>query len=83
MWYEYLIVFVVAFVAECCAAGYTLAVARNNLKVAVLASLAVGMVNWMIVLIVIDNHALMLPSIAGETIGTAVVMRMAQGWTGK
>jgi hypothetical protein len=76
---DILIVFIVAFIAELCAAGYTIALARGNAAVAVVASLLIGIINWGIVLFVIDNHTLVLPSVLGEVVGTAVAMRVARG----
>lgn len=74
---ENAIAFGAAFIAECFGALYTIALSRDKWKLAIAASFLLGAINWGIFLLVIDNHALVLPSILGEVLGTAFAMRLA------
>lgn len=71
-----LFIFVVAFCAELCAAGYTLALARGRVKWAVLCSGLIALLNAGIFIGIVDQHALLIPSVLGEVCGTAAMMRL-------
>ena len=71
---EILAVFVCAFISELCACGYTIAVAKNRMWGAVVSSIILEFVNLAIVLLVVDNHAFILPSVAGVALGNMAMM---------
>ncbi len=74
---EFIVMFFLSFVTELFVTGYTLAVARNKLAWAAVCSGAVALINAGIFVSIVDNHALLWPSVLGEMIGTTVLLRMA------
>ena len=70
--------FLVAFVVEAFAAGYTLAVTRGRWQVAILCSFLVAWISAHLTAVWIDNRSLMDPTIMGETFGSlpAILLSM-------
>ena len=74
---EYIAVFLGAFVAELCAAGYTIALTRGKVGVAVFCTALLTLLSTGVLLGIVDNHNLIAPSVTGEVVGTVIAMRIA------
>jgi hypothetical protein len=86
---EFLIVFLVAFVTEMLVTWYTVCVSRRQIGMAMIASGIVGLLGYGITIAIIENgslwtlinfvrdHPLVLPSVAGEILGTGALLKIA------
>ncbi len=72
---DYLLVFIVAFIVELCATGYTLSVAKGNYDKAILFSVLLTLLNTGVFFFAIDNRVLLAPSALGEILGTVTMLR--------
>lgn len=74
--------FAVALGVEMCGAGYTVAVAKNQMWLAVCLSAIGSLMGYGLFLSVIDNRKMLFAAMVGEVIGTIVVMGLAQALQG-
>ncbi len=71
------LLFSVAFVSEMCGVGYTLAISRNKQMMAVIFSGAIALLNAGVLLSIVSDHSLLVPSILGEVTGTMAMLRLS------
>lgn len=74
-----IIMFLVSFLVECSAAGYTIALTRGRVNLAIILSVLNDVLGWLVVLYVVYNDLGLLPAaIVGNALGTALTMKIAR-----
>ncbi len=71
-----ILLFIIAFVSEMSAVGYTLAVGRNKQLMAAVFSGVIALLNAGVLLSIVSDHTLLAPSILGEIAGTVAMLRL-------
>lgn len=71
-------VFVAAFVLELFVAQYTLAVARQQMQMALLCSALSGILGSLVTVVYVHEPVLMFVAVGGEVLGTYVILKRAK-----
>jgi hypothetical protein len=74
---DYALMFILSFLVECAGAGYTVAIARNRIILAIVFSALNSVLAWVMVLFIVCNVQLMPAAIIGDVLGTSIMLKIS------